>query len=121
MAIAIGILIGLVVGAALTVAFLVLSGGSAPGAARRARGSSSSGGSAEAESLRREAQLEAKEESVRLRDGARARRPSTGRPNRCAEERLPRGGRLDRRVTELDRREQGITDREVHAGSSRRS
>ena len=67
MAIVIGILIGLVVGALLAVAALALSAGSRLAAARRQRQLLLQEARREAEALRREAQLEAKEESVRVR------------------------------------------------------
>src|SRR5215468_6639073 len=116
MAIGIGILIGLVVGAALTVAFLALSGGSRLAAARRTRQLLLQEAQREAESLRREAQLEAKEESVRLREDLERDVKTRQAESLRTQERLAaREGELDRRVTELDRREQGIADREVHA------
>ena len=116
MAIVIGILIGLIVGAALTVAALVLTGGSRLAAARRTRQLLIQEARREADALRREAQLEAKEESVRLREeierDIQARRAESVR----AQERLAgRENDLERHRGELERREQGIADRETHA------
>jgi ribonucrease Y len=116
MAIVIGILIGLVVGAALAVAALVLSGGSRLAAARRQRQLLLQEARREAEALRREAQLEAKEESVRVRQELERDVNARQAESLRMQERLAaKDGDLGRRTVELDRREQGIADREVHA------
>jgi ribonuclease Y len=116
MAIVIGIIIGLIVGAALAIAALAANGGSRLTAARRQRELMLEEGRREADALRREAQLEAKEESVRLREEIEREVKARQSESVRTEERLvAREGDLERRMTELDRREQGITDREVHA------
>ena len=116
MAIVIGILIGLVAGGALAFAAIAFTGGSRLAAARRTRQVLLQEAKREADALKREAQLEAKEESVRLRDelerDVKARQTEALR----VQERLAAGNAdLERRSTELDRREQGIADRETHA------
>ncbi len=70
----------------------------------------------EAETIRREAQIEAREDAVRLRaeieDEVRARREQIARvEERTQAETLE----LERRLVELERREQGLHDRELHA------
>jgi ribonuclease Y len=116
MGIAIGIVIGLVIGGGLIVAWLRLTGSSKLAAARRSRQLLLQEAKHEAEALRREAQLEAKEEAVRLRE--EAERELNGRQAdvvRLQERLSGHESELRRRETELERREQGVTDREVHA------
>jgi ribonuclease Y len=116
MAIAIGIFIGLAVGIAAVFLGLRLFAGTRLAAARRARQLLLAEARREAEALKREAQLEAKEEAVRLRgeieQDLHARRAQAIE----VEQRLrAKGEEVERRVTELERREQGIADRETHA------
>ena len=116
MGIVIGILVGLIAGSGLTVAALILSGGSRLAAARRTRQLLIQEARGEADALRREAQLAAKEESVRLREeferDVKTRQVEAAR----AQERLAaQQSDLERRLGELERREQGIADRETHA------
>jgi ribonuclease Y len=116
MEIVIGILVGLLAGGGLTVAALALSGGSRIASARRTSKALLQEARREADALRREAQLEAKEEAVRLREelerDVQARQAESVR----VEERLTaHQADLERRLLELERREQGITDRETHA------
>jgi ribonucrease Y len=115
-AIVIGILIGLVAGGGLVVGWLTLSGSSRLAAARRTRQLLVDEARREADTLRREAQLEAKEDAVRLREeldrDVSARQAEAVR----AQERLAaKQAEVERRLTELERREQGIADRETHA------
>jgi ribonuclease Y len=116
MGIVIGILVGLIGGSGLTVAVLVLGGGSRLAAAKRTRELLMQEARGEADVLRREAQLAAKEEAVRLREeierDVKTRQVEAAR----AQERLAaQHGELERRLGELERREQGIADRETHA------
>jgi ribonuclease Y len=116
MAIVIGIIIGLVVGAALAIVALAATGGSRLAAAGRQRQLLLEEARRDADALRREAQLEAKEESVRLREEIEREVKARQSESVRTQERLAaREGDLERRMTELDRREQGIADREVHA------
>ena len=67
MLVAAGILVGLAVGAALAVAGVAFRSGSRLGAARRLRQQMIADARREAEALRREAQIEAREQAVRMR------------------------------------------------------
>ena len=109
MAIVIGIIIGLVVGAALAIVGLAANGGSRLAAARRQRQLLLDEARRDADALRREAQLEAKEESVRLREEIEREVKARQSESVRTQERLAaREGDLERQMTELDRREQGI-------------
>ena len=97
-------LIGLALGAGLASALLMLRSGSRVHVAER-----------EAETIRREAQIEAREEAVKLRgeveNEVQQRRAEAAR----AEELVAAAEHeLTRRSTEVERRDQGLTDREIH-------
>ncbi len=116
MGIAIGILIGLVAGGALVVAWLALTGSSRLAAARRTRQLLVQEARREADTLRREAQLEAKEEAVRLREEVERELKERQAEILRQHERLSaQESELEHRQTDLERREQGVADREVHA------
>ena len=68
MEIVIGIVIGLVAGGALVIAWLAFTGSSKLAAARRTRQLLVQEARSEADALKREAQLESKEEAVKLRE-----------------------------------------------------
>jgi ribonucrease Y len=111
-----GILIGVVVGAALALAALSFRTGSRLGAARRMRQQLIAEAKREADAVRREVQIEAREQSVRLRaeieEELQARHETIAR----TEERVTaREAEIEQRLTELGRREQGIADREAHS------
>ena len=116
MLVVIGILIGLVVGAAVGVlAFRSWQRGRDAEATRR-REALVDEAERRAESLRREAEIEAREQSVRLRaeieDEIRDRRAQILK----VEERvLAREEEVEGKQAELARREQGLADRETHA------
>jgi ribonuclease Y len=114
MGIAIGIVIGLVAGGALVVAWLALTGSSKLAAARRTRQLLVQEARHEADALRREAQLEAKEEAVRLREEVEREIKERQAEALRLREQLS-AQELQRRQTELERREQGVADRELHA------
>jgi ribonuclease Y len=104
-AIVIGILIGLAVGVVGAVVLLRSFAGTRLAQARR-----------EADALKREAQLAAKEEAVKL--WAEIEQDLQGRRAEAiqAQERLrAKEEAVERRLTELERREQGVADRETHA------
>ena len=115
MSIAIGVLIGLAAGgiaAAVVVRFLA---GSRLGAAERDRETLLAQAERDAAAIRRESEIEAREEAVRLRaeieQEVRERRAQIDK----AEERaLSKQDEVERRLTELSRREQGLNDRETH-------
>src|SRR5437867_3750329 len=115
MLVVIGIGIGLVAGAGLAFLSLYALTGSRLAAARRTRQLLVSEAKQEAEALGREAQIEAREEAVRLRaeieQEIAARR---GETIKIEERVLAKEEDIDKKFTELTRREQGIADREVH-------
>jgi ribonucrease Y len=97
-------LAGLAVGAAIAAALLVVRSGSRVHVAQR-----------EAETIRREAQIEAREQAVKLRaeieEEIGERRAAAAK----IEERLAlREQELESKETEVSRREQGLNDRETH-------
>src|SRR2546428_7638956 len=116
MSIVIGILIGLAAGGAAALILVRLFAGSGIAGIRRTRQLLIEEARREADALRREAQLEAKEEVVRIRaeleQGLQERRAEAVQ----AQERVrAKEGEIERQLTELERREQGIVDRETHA------
>jgi ribonucrease Y len=115
MLIAIGILIGLVLGGAACAVVLGALGKSRLGHARELRRQLLEDAEREAEALRREAEVGAREEAVRLRaqieDEISEQR---GRTVKVEERVLAKEEEIDRKLTELVRREQGLADREVH-------
>jgi len=116
MAMVIGIGIGLVAGAAAAVVALRMLARSRLSSAERERRQLLEDARRTADALRREVQLEAKEEAARLREDVerelRARRDETARLHEQAHE---LESAVERKLTELERREQGVSDRELHA------
>ena len=116
MLVVIGIAIGLVAGAGLAFLSLYALTGSRLAAARRTRQLLVSEAKRDTEALRRESQIEAREEAVRLRaqieQEIAARR---GETMKIEERILAQEEEIDRKLTELSRREQGLADRETHA------
>ncbi len=101
---ALAALIGLLIGAGLAAALLVLRSGSRVHVASR-----------EAETIRREAQIEAREHAVKLRADIEQEVQDRRAEAAKIEERVTAAEHeLDRRGLELDRREQGLSDRDVH-------
>ena len=116
MLIVVGVLIGLLTGAAVAFFALHALTGSRLAAARRTRQLLIAEGKREAEALRREAQLEAKEESVKLRaDVERELHERRGEMLKIEERVAASGEETARLLSELERREQGVSDRETHA------
>jgi ribonucrease Y len=116
MLVAVGLLVGLAVGATLALAAVVFRSGSRLGAARRLRQSIVADARREAEALRREGQIEAREESVRLRGELEEELADRRAQVVKGEERLStREEEIEARLTEMTRREQGLADRETHA------
>ena len=115
MLILIGILIGLVVGAVGCGAALGFMGKSRLGRARQLRHQLLDDAKRDAESLRREAEISAREDTVRLRaqiDGEISEHRT--RIVKVEERVLSKEEEIDRKLTELGRREQGLADREQH-------
>ncbi len=115
MGVVVGIVIGVGAGIGVTFVGLRVLSGSRLEAARRTRTMLLDEATREAEALRREAQIEAREQSVKLRaeieDEVRERRTQIG----MIEERvISKEEEIDQKLTEVGRREQGIADREIH-------
>ena len=115
MVVVIGILIGLVVGAGGAFLSMYAFAGSRLAAARRTRQLLITEAQREAEALRRESQIEAREEAIRLRGEIETEIAERRAEILKIEERvLTNEEDVDRKLTELSRREQGVSDREVH-------
>jgi ribonuclease Y len=116
MPLAIGILIGLVLGAVAGALFAQLFRAARLRAAQQTRAQLLHDAQREAESLRREAQVDAREQAVRLRAEIEAEVQEQRSQIMKIEERvLAREEETERKLVELERREQGLNDREVHA------
>jgi ribonuclease Y len=110
-----GIVVGLVLGAAILLAVMQLLGRSSLGEAAARRDELVNSAKREAENLRREAEIEAREQAVRVR--AEAERDAQERRSqitRLEERVLGKQDELEGKLTELLRREQGLADRETH-------
>src|SRR5256714_3416057 len=115
MLVVIGIAIGLVIGVGVAFLSLYAFTGSRLAAARRTRQLLVTEARRDAEALKREAQIAAREESVRIRaeieEEVAARRSDT---LKIEERILAKEEEIDDKLTELGRREQGVADRELH-------
>jgi ribonuclease Y len=108
-----GILIGLLVGAAVTVLALRSLASSRLGAAERQRDLLLTEARQEADALRREGQIEAREEAVRLRTEVEQEVHERRAQLVKAEERmLSKEDEIDRKLTEVADRERGLSVRE---------
>jgi ribonucrease Y len=110
----VGIVIGIVVGAAAAVIAIALLEKSRVGEVRRRRVQLLNDAEREAEAVRREAQIEAREQAVanraRIEEELQERRSEVVK----SEERVAaKEHEIDRRLDELARREQGVSDRET--------
>ncbi|HEY6960542.1 MAG TPA: Rnase Y domain-containing protein, partial [Gaiellaceae bacterium] len=111
----VALVIGLAAGAGATLLALRLTVGSRLEAARRERALLLDEARHEADSTRREAAIEAREHAIKLRaeveEELRERRDAVVK----IEERvIAKEDDIDRKLTELTRREQGVADRELH-------
>src|SRR5918995_2485984 len=110
-----GIAIGLVLGAALLALLLKLQHRSGLGEAARRRDELIAASKREADNLRREAEIEAREQAMRFKaDAEQALTEQRGQVAKLEERVLARQDELEGKLTELLRREQGLADREVH-------
>jgi ribonuclease Y len=114
MLVVVGTLIGLAVGALVAVVAIAVQEKTRLGSLRKRRVQLIADAEREAEAIRREAQVDAREQAVLLRaeieDEVRTRRSQAAK----AEERVAgKEHELDRRLDELSRREQGVSDRET--------
>ncbi len=115
MDVVIGIAIGLAAGAGFAFLSLYAFAGSRLAAARRTRQLLVAEAKREADALRREAQIEAREESIRLRAESEEEMTERRAEMLKQEERVAgKEGDVERKLTELTRREQGVADREAH-------
>ena len=115
MAYLVGILIGIAVGALAAWLILVSFTGNKLAAARRTRQLLITEARKEAEALRREAELEAKEAAVKHRAEVESELQGQRADILRERERLhAREDESERRLVDIERREQGIADRETH-------
>ena len=106
---------GVVVGAVATAVLLLTLSQSRVGAAERERRRILSEAEREAEAVRREAQVDAREQAVLLRSEIEEEVQDRRRQIVKIEERvLQKEEEIDEKLTDLIRREQGLGDREVH-------
>jgi ribonucrease Y len=111
----VGILIGIAVGAVAAWLILVSFTSNKLAAARRTRQLLITEARKEAEALRREADLEAKEAAVKHRAEVEQELQEHRSDILRERERLhARADENERRLVELERREQGVNDREIH-------
>jgi ribonucrease Y len=111
----IGILIGLAGGAGGTLLALRLFEGTRLEAARRTRTLLLAEARRDAEATQREAQIEAREESVKLRAEIEHEvRDRRAQITKIEERVISKEEEIDRKLTELVRRDQGVADRETH-------
>src|SRR5881275_1610020 len=116
MFVVIGTVIGLVAGAALAFVAIRAITGSRLAAARRTRQLLLTEARREAEAMGREAQIEAREQSVKVRAEVEQEVSERRAEIIKIEERvLAKEDEIDRKLTELTRREQGVSDRETHS------
>ncbi len=115
MLIAIGILIGLVIGGIVTAVAVGVLGKSRLGAARQLRRELIDDAERKAETIRREAEIDVREDAVRLRAEIEGEvSEHRARVVNVEERMLAREEDLQRKLTELLRREQGVVDRETN-------
>ncbi len=111
----VAVLVGLVVGGALAVVWLQASSTSRLRRAEDERRRVVGDAEREAETIRREAQVESRELGVRLRSQIEQEIQDRRVEMAKVEERITqREGEVGQKLDELERREQGVGDREVH-------
>jgi ribonuclease Y len=112
-AVAVGVLIGLLAGAVIGAIVIRSVGASRFDKALRTRHQLLEDAEREAEALRREARVDAREEAMKLRAGIEAEVQERRSLIARADERLQaKEEEMGRKTTELERREQGLADRE---------
>jgi len=113
--IGIGVAIGVVAGATLALLAVQVFGATGVGKARRIRRQLLEDAERDAEALRREAELEAREQALKLRaeiDNELSERRESAM--KIEERVLAREDEIERKLVELARRDQGLADRETH-------
>ena len=114
----IAVLVGVAAGAAGAALALRAASGSRVRRAEETRTRLLADAEREAEALRRESQIEAREQSVRLRADIESEiRDRRAQVVKLEERILQREEEVEAKLTELTRREQGINDREIHLKS----
>ena len=115
MLIAIGVAAGALGGAILALLAVQVFGATGVGKARRVRRQLIEDAEREAEALRRETQIEAREQAVKLRADIDAELADRRQAVVKIEERvLAKEEEVERRLSEVARRDQGVSDRETH-------
>src|SRR3954462_12415706 len=115
MLVVVAVVIGTAAGAAGTLVTLRLLVGSRLDAARRERNLLLDEARRDAEVTRREATIEAREQAIKLRAEVESELKERRDAVMKIEERvIAKEDDIDRKLTELTRREQGVADREVH-------
>ena len=115
MLIALGTLIGLLLGGAAVFLAIGVLGKSRIGEARHLRRQMLDDAERQAETIRREAEIGAREEAVKVRAQIDAEiSDHRARIVKVEERVLAKEEEIDRKLTELSRREQGLSDRETH-------
>jgi ribonuclease Y len=113
--IAIGVAIGIAAGVALALLAVQVFGATGVGKARRLQRQLLDDAERDAEAVRREAELEAREQAVKLRGEIDAELSDRREAVLKIEERvLAKEEEIERKLVELGRRDQGLSDREVH-------
>ncbi len=112
---AIGIVIGIALGVAGALAAVLGLGVTRVGKARQVRRQLIEDAEREADALRREAQIESREQAVKVRAEIEAEIAERRTQIMKIEERvLGKEAEIEHKLTELGRREQGVADRETH-------
>src|SRR5919109_3969424 len=115
MQLGIGVLIGLAAGLVVAVLGLRLFIGHRLRTAKDTQGRLTDEAKRAAETIRREAEIEAKEQSLKLRaDLDNDLRDKRAEIIKIEERVLAKEEEIDRKLTEFERREQGVADREAH-------
>jgi ribonuclease Y len=110
-----GLLVGAIVGALLCAVVLVRWSGSRIASAEQTRAAILSEAERAAETLRREAQIEARERDVKRRSELEAEvQTRRGQIHKIEERVLAREQEVESKLREIARRDQGASDREVH-------
>ncbi len=116
MAVALGVLVGVAAGAAVVLVVLRAWGASRTSAAGRNREAIILEAERAAETLRREAAVEARERDLRVRAELEAEvQARRDQIHRIEERVLAREQEIEAKLRELARRDQGVSDRETHA------
>src|SRR5436309_10666336 len=113
--IGIGVAIGIAAGVALAPLAVEVFGATGVGKARRVRRQLIEDAEREAEAVRREAQIEAREQAVQLRGQIDAELADRrGSVLKIEERVLGKEEEIERKLIDLQRKDQGIADREAH-------